>query len=151
MKEQHVFTQAVNSLFSQILQIVKETDFLLTKNRELLWKKIHQVTFQTDGWGIILHSIPGEIGVSDLVFTSLHHFLAMNSVKEILQFKTNIEPVNDATVYVELTEKEQQVIHYVGGYVIFALHKKYMRLNKDSNVIATAALFFFLFYENHYH
>ena len=39
-----------------------------------------------------------------------------------------------------LTDEEQQIVRYVGGYILFALVKKYKKLNEKRNTICTAAL-----------
>ena len=64
------------------------------------------------------------------------HLLSLNNTENLEEFVLKMTDAID----LNLTDEEQQIVRYVGGYILFALVKKYQKLNEKPNTICTAAL-----------
>ena len=68
----------------------------------------------------------------------------MQAACEIFKYDNNKMTKKDREIKIKLTDEDQQIIHYVAGYIIFALPNNYQRLCENSKTFGAKDVFLFL-------
>ena len=68
----------------------------------------------------------------------------MRVVCEIFKYDNDKMTKKDQKIEIKLTDEDQQIIHYVAGYIIFALTNKYRRLCENSKNFGAKDILLFL-------
>ena len=140
MKDDDDLTQAFTCTMQNVFEVLKDVNVSQASSRENMWREIHQLVSQPNvGWNAVIEKL--QTDNKSPIFTTLYKNIVFDIVGEILSLNNvGKEPSNEDTP-VSLTEKEKMAIHYVAGYVVFALEKHYARLKQS--IVTQAALTFF--------
>ena len=129
------------NLSMNVFHIVQPCFVSKSDSREIMWRKIHLLTLDMQKkaeWEVILSTVKSS---SDSIeFCLLFHELVMQLVDSIFHHeneKNGIIITDEANL--KLTEDEQSVIRYVGGYIFFSLIRKYKRLSEKKNSTTVSA------------
>ena len=68
----------------------------------------------------------------------------MRVVREIFKYDNNKMTKKDQEIEIKLTDEDQQIIHYVAVYIMFALTKKYKRFCENSKNFGVKDVLLFL-------
>ena len=125
-----------------LASVVRETNLLHGESKEKMWNKI--LHYQDDCtlsefFNPILREKYSEPTISSLMFA-----LTTTVVKRIFILENQLyRDTLEVNIETELTNKEQEVIYYVSGYILFSLIKRYKKFDESGNVEAKDALVFF--------
>ncbi|XP_066928756.1 uncharacterized protein [Clytia hemisphaerica] len=149
VKENQIFKNFAVKHFTEIFEFVSQTDFLKPINREKLWRSVHKTTQKTNDYAGLLDLIKSEFDHKHPVVSTLHQFIVVSTVESMIKLNISDESIdgNEATLdtsEVSIPEKDQQVLHFIAGYLIFALEKKYNRLNRKKNSLVASTVLTFL-------
>ena len=120
-KESVEFSKRASCMVEKIANIMRMHDIKNPKGRESMWREMHLTVLhncEREQWDTLI--LGSAFAVNSSEFLIIYKSLAVNVLKTLLRR----ENVNDVFVKdTKLSEKEQQVIYYVAGYVIFTLQK----------------------------
>lgn len=144
IKTTEEFHEISTLLVNKVFEILQKVDFCKPTKKEQMCREIFEEYMSPECWDLVLPMVY-PIDSTDPIVASLHESVVLNLQEQILKYRhpVIIDGSIDTYADCEISKKEQQVLHYVAGYLIFALEKKYKRLNKNNNIVATAALNFF--------
>ena len=137
-------------MIDKLSSIIRNTDFLDVESKELMWKKVIKVAndnFFVECFGDVIEQCSCEKDAA--VVRGLAFFAMPRIIKELFALSNEIKGTSKLKEVI-LSEKEQQSLYYVGGYIVHSFIKKYKKLAENpKNVAAQDALTFFLSLKSH--
>ena len=136
------FGKVAEETVIKIFNIIKLCDVNKENGREQLWSKMHNVfvndSAEFDIWKILM--VDSQYKHDSSEFKIFLHSVWMKLFYIIMKFENERKIGQTKIPDVKLTNEEQQVVYYVGGYIVFSLQKKYKGMMKNGiNPVAVAA------------
>ena len=126
----------------KLANILRSTNLKRGESKEKMWNKILiclNDTSLTETFKPVLQKEIMESTTGTFVFS-----VAMMIVKKVLVLENQLRKrAPEINVNDKLSTNEQEIIHYVSGYILFALIKRYKRFDESGNIEAKDALLFF--------
>jgi len=122
-----MFSEWLVTSLTTIIQSVKGTTHKF--NKEKMWIMFHDLTISmdfADKWKSFIAKL-GITGASPLLYQHLTDVVFESKIKEMVDFSSPVAPLTCGSTAVEeetaLSYEEENVVRYVGGYVIRELLK----------------------------
>lgn len=116
--------QSFNKLASEPVNIMQSDD------RENLFSKFHQLRLSSDVENMESKLLNSSCPCSDEISNFVQIFL-MQLTNSLLQFLTKTMEHKGSQDCATLSDNEQKVLYYISGFVIYALKKRYNKINQE--------------------
>jgi len=132
-------------LVKNIADIVKTVNFKKPSSREKMWSELLSMVKKdyasTKFYGILKKKSPEY---EEAIFCSLYQSICLEVLNSIMKYTNESRRTKITSGDLSMTNEENQILHYVAGYVVFSLSKKYKALLKEKpkNNIAIAVIEF---------
>ena len=132
------------SFVMKVVKLIKATNILNMNSRENMWQTILKESNNSLFEQIFKNGIEKFEYYEKSVVQGLGFDVLMRVVREIFKYDNDKMTKKDQKIEIKLTDEDQQIIHYVAGYIIFALTNKYRRLCENSKNFGAKDILLFL-------
>lgn len=132
------------SFTMKVVELIKATNILHMNSRENMWQTILKESNNNLFEEIFKNDIEKFEYYEQNIVQGLEFHVLMWVVREIFKYDNNKMTKKDQEIEIKLTDEDQQIIHYVAVYIIFALTKKYKRLCENSKNFGAKYVLLFL-------
>ena len=138
-----VHKKDAQSLVMKVVKLIRATNILNMNSRENMWQTILKESNNNLFEQKFKNDVEKFEYYEKSVVQGLGFDVLMPVVREIFKYDNDKMTKKDQKIEIKLTDEDQQIIHYVAGYVIFALTSKYRRLCENSKNLERKIFFCF--------
>ena len=128
----------------KVVELIKATNILHINSKENMWQIILKESNNNLFEQILKNDSENFEYYEKSLVQGLGFDVLIRVVREIFKYDNDKMTKKDQEIETKLTDEDQQIIHYVAGYIIFALTKKYKHLCENSKNFGAKDILLFL-------